>query len=137
RVEVVAHEREFVLRRVAGMDAELGGWQLKDQPAIRGVVALDKVPAEHVAQCSAQPLSLTRVEEHVRADDRHAVMLRPRMASRRLSRAVAGTERVVIVRSRVSSGDCETRWVGLSGAVASLVSSVSRVTLQVTGRVGC
>jgi hypothetical protein len=27
------------------------------------------------------------------------------MASRRLSRAVAGTERVVIVRSRVSSGD--------------------------------
>ncbi len=29
---------------------------------------------------------------------------------------------------------CETRWVGLSGAVASLVSSVSRVTLQGTGR---
>src|SRR3989441_11098941 len=68
------------------MDAEFGGRQLKDQPAVRRVVALDKVPAEHVAQCLAQPLSLTRVEEHVRADDRHAVMLRPRMASRRLSR---------------------------------------------------
>jgi hypothetical protein len=46
----------------------------------------------------------------VRADDRHAVMLRPRMASRRLSRAVAGTERVVIVRSRVSSGDIREHW---------------------------
>src|SRR3989441_10187593 len=92
------------------MDAEFGGRQLKDQPAVRRVVALDKVPAEHVAQCLAQPLSLTRVEEHVRADDRHVVMLRPRMASRRLSRAVAGTERVVIVWSRVSSGDIRERW---------------------------
>src|SRR5438034_11051176 len=92
------------------MDAEFGGWQFKDQPAVRRVVALDKVPAEHVAQCLAQPLSLTRVEEHVRADDRHAVMLRPRMASRRLSRAVAGPQRAVIVRSRVSSGDIREHW---------------------------
>src|SRR5207249_2674437 len=58
------------------MDAEFGGRQLKDQPAIGRVVALDGIPAEHVAQCLAQPLSLARVEEHVRADDRHAVMLR-------------------------------------------------------------
>jgi hypothetical protein len=65
-----------VLRRLAGMDAEFGGRQLKDQPAVGRVVALDGIPAEHVAQCLAQPLSLARVEEHVRADDRHAVMLR-------------------------------------------------------------
>src|SRR5437762_9880293 len=58
------------------MDAEFGGRQLKDQPAIGRVVALDGIPAEHVAQCLAQPLSLARVEEHVRTDDRHAVMLR-------------------------------------------------------------
>ena len=43
RVEVVAHEREFVPRRLAGMDAEFGGRQLKDQPAIGRVVALDGI----------------------------------------------------------------------------------------------
>ena len=32
------------------------------------------------------------------------------------------------------SGDCETRRVGLSGAVASLVVAVLCVTLQATGR---
>ena len=58
------------------LDAEFGGRQLKDQPAVRRVVALDRVPAEHVAQCLAQPLSLARVEEDVRADNPHAVMLR-------------------------------------------------------------
>jgi len=31
-------------------------------------------------------------------------------------------------------GDCETRWVGLSGAVASLVVVVPLVTRRVTGR---
>src|SRR5439155_26196899 len=77
RVEVVAHERELVLRRVARMDTEFSGRQFKDQLAVRRVVALDRVPAERVAQCLAQPLSLARVQEHMRADDRHAVMLRP------------------------------------------------------------
>jgi hypothetical protein len=47
-----------VLRRLAGMDSEFGGRQLKDQPAVGRVVALDGIPAEHVAQCLAQPLSL-------------------------------------------------------------------------------
>ena len=32
------------------------------------------------------------------------------------------------------SGDCETRRIGLSGAVASLLVAVPRVTHQVTGR---
>jgi len=32
------------------------------------------------------------------------------------------------------SGDCETRRVGLSGVIASLVVVVPRVTRQVTGR---
>src|SRR2546430_93736 len=58
------------------MDAEFGGRQLKDQPAIGRVVALEGIPAEHIAQCLAQPLSLARVEEHVRANDGHGVMLR-------------------------------------------------------------
>jgi hypothetical protein len=35
------------------------------------------------------------------------------------------------------SGDCETRLVGLSGAIASLVVAVPRVTRQVTGRFVC
>jgi hypothetical protein len=35
-----------------------------------------------------------------------------------------------------ASGDCETRWVGLSGAVASLVVVVPHVTRQGTGRFG-
>jgi hypothetical protein len=34
-----------------------------------------------------------------------------------------------------SSRDCETRRVGLSGVVASLVVAVPRVTRRVTGRV--
>src|SRR6266566_5969680 len=58
------------------MDAEFGGRQLKDQPAVGRVVALDGIPAKHAAQCLAQPLSLARVEEDVRADNPHAVMLR-------------------------------------------------------------
>src|SRR5436190_24084544 len=114
------------------MDAEFGGRQLKDQPAIGRVVALDGIPAEHVAQCLAQPLSLARVEEHVRADDRHAVMLRlecgisPRVRtfavtgrssslepasleghSRTLAQRVALSPPVVIVRSwRIAAGEC-------------------------------
>src|SRR5207249_8820445 len=73
--------------------AEFGGRQLKDQPAVRRVVALDGIPAEHVAQCLAQPLSLARVEEHVRADDRHAVMLRLECGISPRVRAVAVTGR--------------------------------------------
>jgi hypothetical protein len=85
-----------VPRRLAGMDAEFGGRQLKDQPAVGRVVALDGIPAKHVAQCLAQPLSLARVEEHVRADDRHAVMLR-------LAYGISPRVRTVAVTGRSSS----------------------------------
>jgi hypothetical protein len=36
--------------------------------------------------------------------------------------------------SQPASGDCKSRWVGLSGFVASLVVVVPRVTRRVTGR---
>src|SRR5262249_10156654 len=76
RVEIVTDEREFVPRHIAGMDAELGGRQLENQPAVRRVVALDRAPADQVAEGLAEPLSLRRIEGDVRSDDRHAVMLR-------------------------------------------------------------
>ena len=50
-----------------------GNLKISQPPVGRGP---RRNPAEPVAQCLAQPLSLARVEEHVRADDRHAVMLR-------------------------------------------------------------
>jgi hypothetical protein len=59
-----------------GWTPSSAGGSYKDQPAVGRVVALDRIPAQRVAQCLAQQRSLARVEEYVRADDRHAVMLR-------------------------------------------------------------
>src|SRR5437016_10646912 len=98
------------------MDAEFGGRQLKDQPAVGRVVALDGIPAEHVAQCLAQPLSLARVEEHVRADDRHAVMLRLECGISPRVRTFAVTGRLSRSSTRLWWRDARPRGVRRAGS---------------------
>ena len=73
RCHVVAQQRELMIRVVLGrVDAELGGRQREDQPAVAGV---DVLPAEHFAELRAQLLRLGCVEQYVCANDRHTRML--------------------------------------------------------------
>ena len=50
------------------VDAELGRRQLEDEPP---GMRLDELQPERVAKRRAQRFRLRRVEQHVRADDRH------------------------------------------------------------------
>ena len=53
------------------MDAELGGWQGEDEPA---VTVVDLVPAEDIAEDVSNRFRLGGVEEGMGADDGHGAL---------------------------------------------------------------
>jgi len=66
RVEVVAHECEFVVRRLTGMDAKFGGRELENQPA---AARIDAGYLEHVTQKGAVRILVQGEEHDMRATD--------------------------------------------------------------------
>src|ERR1700694_1146320 len=84
RVDVVAHQIELVVPGfLSGMNAELGGWQREDQPAVTGV---DGRKLEHVAKETAYGISVGREHERVHAGDHQRS--RRKVALRRYSSSV-------------------------------------------------
>lgn len=71
-VDVVAHERQFVMRSIRRMHAELRGRQREDQPTSTGV---DVVPAEQITERRSELVRLGRIQENVSTSDGHDASL--------------------------------------------------------------
>src|SRR5512134_2499859 len=75
-LDVVAHQGELVAnarfegRALGWVHAELCRGQREDQPAF---ACIDVLPAEYITERRPERLGFARVEQDVRADNRHAV----------------------------------------------------------------
>ena len=85
RVEVVAHQRDLVVRCVGRMHRHLGGRQREGRPP---GVGPHRSPAERVAEHRPQRIRFRRVEQRVHPGDRHGARLTAPGCHRRVSTAV-------------------------------------------------
>jgi hypothetical protein len=66
RVNVVAHEIHLMVRIIARMSSQFGGWEGKDRPSVTSV---DRRQSQHVPEECAHPCGFVSEDDHVCAGD--------------------------------------------------------------------